>query len=127
MSILILFFVQWTHHKLRKESTNNYVKLDPAERGQFYSADSYAVLFTYTDAKDKRQKCLVYFWIGKDTSPYAHARFALGIYRMLETNLKALQNVITRKVVVYQHKEPKHFLSLFNNQVIVHKVKFCKA
>lgn len=110
-----------TTEVLVQESMNNYARLEEGERGQFFSGNAYAVLYTYTDKVDKRQKCLVYFWIGKDASLYAHPRFILGIYRMLEANLKALQNVITRKVVVYQHKEPEHFLSLFNNRVVVHR------
>jgi hypothetical protein len=111
-----------TTEVLVQESTNNYARLDETERGHFFSGDAYAILFTYTDKVDKKQKCLIYFWLGRDSSLYAHPRFALGIYKMLETNLKAMQNVITRKVVVFQHKEPAHFLSLFNNKIVIQKV-----
>jgi hypothetical protein len=45
-----------------------FTKLQPEEKGVFYSEDTYMVLNTFYDDKDE-QKYVAYFWEGQDAAP----------------------------------------------------------
>ncbi|EAL66222.1 hypothetical protein DDB_G0282725 [Dictyostelium discoideum AX4] len=92
------------------------VQLDPSTYGQFYSGDSYLVLYTYF-FKNK-DNYLIYFWQGKNSSINEKGTSALLTVE-LDDSLKGM----AKEVRVVQNKEPKHFLSVFKGRFIIHQGK----
>eukprot|EP00002_Diphylleia_rotans_P006181 TRINITY_DN154_c0_g1_i1.p1 TRINITY_DN154_c0_g1~~TRINITY_DN154_c0_g1_i1.p1 ORF type:complete len:804 (-),score=188.33 TRINITY_DN154_c0_g1_i1:762-3173(-) len=82
--------------------------------GQFYSGDSYVLLYTY-NVRGK-ENYLIYFWQGRDSTADEKGASALHA-KELDDRLNG-QAVQAR---VVQNKEPNHFLTLFKGRMIVHK------
>lgn len=83
--------------------------------GQFYSGDSYVMLYAY---KDKRGKdaWIIYFWQGLKSSQDEKGASALLAMKMDdELGGSPVQ------VRVVQNKEPEHFLRIFKGKMIVHE------
>ncbi|GAM27463.1 hypothetical protein SAMD00019534_106390 [Acytostelium subglobosum LB1] len=92
------------------------IALDPQRIGHFYSGDSYVILYSYIY---KNKDCyLIYFWQGKNSSINEKGTSAL-LTMELDDSLKGM----AKEVRVVQNKEPKHFLSVFKNKIIVHQGK----
>jgi len=88
----------------------------PQDRyGQFFSGDSYVVLYTYQDASN-RLAAFIYFWQGRDSSADERAAAAL--------QAKALDDSMGGypvQVRVVQGSEPAHFHKLFGGRMVVHQ------
>lgn len=81
--------------------------------GQFFSGDSYIVLFSYkVNSKDKY---LIYFWQGRDSSNDEKGASAL-LTKQMDDELRGEAT----QVRVVQGKEPNHFLALFKGRMVVH-------
>lgn len=84
-----------------------------ASYGQFFSGDSYIVLYRYKNAG--RDSYLLYMWQGRDSTTDEKTASAL-----LTVDLSAgLQDLPGAQVRVVQNKEPSHFLSLFAGKMVV--------
>ncbi|EGC29857.1 hypothetical protein DICPUDRAFT_51061 [Dictyostelium purpureum] len=92
------------------------VAIDPKNYGQFYSGDSYLILYTYF-FKNK-DNYLIYFWQGKNSSINEKGTSALLTVE-LDDQLKGM----AKEVRVVQNKEPKHFLTIFKGRFIIHQGK----
>eukprot|EP01132_Coremiostelium_polycephalum_P001564 gene1564-1983_t len=92
------------------------VPLDPSTYGQFYSGDSYLILYTYF-FKNK-DNYLIYFWQGRNSSINEKGTSAL-----LTIELDDQLQGMAKEVRVVQNKEPKHFLTIFKGKFIVHSGK----
>lgn len=88
------------------------------EFGQFWSGESYVVLYRYK--KGNREKSIVYFWQGRDSSineKGASALLSVEVFEDVSQIGEALQ------VRVLQQKESKHFLSVFPQGIVIHHGK----
>lgn len=81
--------------------------------GQFYGGDSYIILDTMTDETNK-QKQILYFWQGTDSSIDEKATSAI-----LTVDMDDSLGGSPIQVRVTQGKEPSHFRRLFNGKLIV--------
>jgi hypothetical protein len=82
--------------------------------GRFFGGDSYILQYTYLD-ENKKEKYILYFWQGRDSSQDEKGASAL----LTKEKDDALGGQATQ-VRVVQGKEPDHFLSLFKGRMIVH-------
>lgn len=82
--------------------------------GQFYSGDSYIVVFSY-EVKRKPYN-IIYFWQGRKSSTDEKASSAF-----LSVSLSSQLSGEATQARVVQGKEPDHFLSLFKGKMIVHQ------
>lgn len=82
--------------------------------GQFYSGDSYVLLYTYK--VNGKENYLIYFWQGRDSSNDEKGASALHA-KDLDDKLNGM--AVQARVV--QGKEPNHFLTIFKGRMIVHK------
>lgn len=89
------------------------VPVPKSQYGQFFSGDSYILLYTYL-AKN-REKYIIYFWQGRDSSSDEKGASAL-----LTKQLDDSMNGEPVQVRVVQNKEPNHFLALFKGRMVVH-------
>lgn len=90
----------------------------PAEElGQFYSGDSYIVLYEYK--KGTKKAWIIYFWQGRDSSSDEKAASAL-----LTIDLDNSLGGEPVQVRVTQGAEPEHFFALFKGKVVVHNGGF---
>eukprot|EP00595_Chromulina_sp_UTEXLB2642_P000003 CAMPEP_0196761982 /NCGR_PEP_ID=MMETSP1095-20130614/1310_1 /TAXON_ID=96789 ORGANISM="Chromulina nebulosa, Strain UTEXLB2642" /NCGR_SAMPLE_ID=MMETSP1095 /ASSEMBLY_ACC=CAM_ASM_000446 /LENGTH=818 /DNA_ID=CAMNT_0042112171 /DNA_START=51 /DNA_END=2507 /DNA_ORIENTATION=+ len=90
------------------------VPVPPEKYGQFYGGDSYVLLYTYV--KNNREKYILYFWLGNDSSADERGSAALLTKEYDDRNLKG-QAVQIR---VTQGKEPAHFRQLFKGYLVIH-------
>lgn len=82
--------------------------------GQFYSGDSYVMLYTYL--KNTKECYIIYYWQGlKSTTDEK------GASALLATRLDDEYGGAPVQVRVVQNKEPEHFLRLFKGKMIVHE------
>ena len=87
------------------------------QHGQFYSGDSYILLYTYT--KRNKKSYIIYFWQGVHSSADERGASAL-LARDLDDSLHGEP----QQVRVVQGKEPAHFLTLFKGRMVVHRGGF---
>eukprot|EP01133_Synstelium_polycarpum_P007235 gene7235-8411_t len=92
------------------------IVIDPSVHGQFYSGDSYIILYTYF--YKNKDNYLIYFWQGKNSSINEKGTSAL-LTMELDDTLKGM----AKEVRVVQNKEPRHFLSIFKGRLVVHAGK----
>jgi len=92
----------------------NKVPVEPSTYGQFYSGDSYIILYSYKIAN--KNAWIIYFWQGRNSSTDEKATAAL-----LAKDLDDSLGGEPVQVRVVQGKEPNHFLSLFKGKFIVHE------
>lgn len=92
----------------------NKVELPTNLYGQFFSGDSYILLYTYqVRGKDKH---IIYFWQGR-----ASSNDEKGSSALLAKDLDDSMGGEPVQVRVVQNKEPNHFLSLFKGKMVVHE------
>ena len=84
-------------------------------QGQFYSGDSYVILYEYKDARDK-DAAFIYFWQGHNSTQDERADSAL-IAKQLDDDLGGMPV----QVRVVQGKEPPHFYKIFENRMVIHE------
>eukprot|EP01103_Thecamoeba_quadrilineata_P020850 TRINITY_DN918_c0_g1_i4.p1 TRINITY_DN918_c0_g1~~TRINITY_DN918_c0_g1_i4.p1 ORF type:complete len:1156 (-),score=372.66 TRINITY_DN918_c0_g1_i4:17-3484(-) len=89
------------------------VDVNISEYGQFYSGESYVVLYKYT--LRMKDHYLIYFWQGRDSSINEKGSSALLTMKVDESI-----GGTAKEIRVVQNKEPKHFLAIFNRRIIVH-------
>eukprot|EP01114_Cavostelium_apophysatum_P010431 TRINITY_DN2412_c0_g1_i1.p1 TRINITY_DN2412_c0_g1~~TRINITY_DN2412_c0_g1_i1.p1 ORF type:complete len:1379 (+),score=482.22 TRINITY_DN2412_c0_g1_i1:221-4357(+) len=92
---------------------NTKVAVAKETHGQFYSSESYLILYTYIW---KNKDCyIIYFWQGRNSSILEKGTAAL-----LTIDLDDKLNGMAKEVRVVQNKEPKHFFSVFKGKFVVH-------
>ncbi|KAJ3449756.1 villin [Anaeramoeba flamelloides] len=96
----------WRIENFKKED------VDESTYGQFFSGDSYIILYTYMQGT--KECYIIYFWQGRNSSTDEKGSSALLTVE-LDEELGG-QAVQTR---VIQGKEPNHFLTLFKGKMIV--------
>jgi len=104
-----------TEGKVELWRIENFQKVAvPKEQyGQFFMGDSYILLFTYLVRG--KEKHIIYFWQGRDSSNDEKGASAL-LTKQMDDDLKGEAS----QVRVVQGKEPNHFLALFKGKMIVH-------
>ena len=83
--------------------------------GQFYSGDSYIVLYTYRPPGKSRDAYIIYFWQGRNSTADEKGASAL-----LATKMDDDLGGSPVQVRVVQGKEPSHFCSLFKGEMVIH-------
>jgi advillin len=83
--------------------------------GQFYSGDSYVLLYTYYNSSQRREENIIYFWQGRESTQDEKGSSAL-----LSAELDKDMGGSAVQVRVIQGKEPKHFRSLFKGKMVCH-------
>ncbi|ODM95069.1 Gelsolin, cytoplasmic [Orchesella cincta] len=84
----------------------------PETHGCFFGGDSYVLRYRYTEKN--REKYIIYFWQGTDSTQDEKAAAALHAIRLDdELHGKAIQ------VRVVQGNEPAHFLRIFKGRMII--------
>ncbi|XP_067138441.1 gelsolin, cytoplasmic-like isoform X3 [Centruroides vittatus] len=86
--------------------------VDESAKGMFFGGDSYVLKYTYNI--DGRERYIVYFWQGKNSSLDEKASSAIWAVK-LDNDLfgKAIQ------VRVVQGAEPQHFIRIFKGKMII--------
>jgi len=94
------------------------IRLEDSAVGEFYSGDSYVVLYRYVW---KNKDCyLIYFWQGRSATVLNKGTSA-ALTAELDDKLKAtIEAALSKEVRVVQGKEPRHFLTIFSGKFIVH-------
>lgn len=82
--------------------------------GEFYSGDSYVILYKYKE-NGRRDAAIIYYWQGRDSSQDEKASAAL-----LAKELDDSMGGYPVQVRVVQGKEPNHFFMLFKGRMVVH-------
>jgi hypothetical protein len=116
-----------------------FEKLPEKERGIFWSASCYMVLYSYT-AKDEDgdpvQRYRVYFWQGSRAGNQWYPQFMFGFFPVLERRIKSQGRHVDQvgrkrvyscfsvltfflQVHIHQGSEPKHFAMLFGSLLVV--------
>lgn len=90
------------------------VPVDPKMYGQFYSGDSYVLLYTYKVST--KENYIIYFWQGVNST--ADER---GASALIAKDMDDARGGAPVQVRVVQGKEPNHFLRLFKGKFIVHE------
>eukprot|EP00026_Physarum_polycephalum_P000343 Phypoly_transcript_00343.p1 GENE.Phypoly_transcript_00343~~Phypoly_transcript_00343.p1 ORF type:complete len:1625 (+),score=418.05 Phypoly_transcript_00343:184-5058(+) len=89
------------------------VEVPPSKYGEFYSGDSYLILYSYVF---KNKDCyLIYFWQGRNSTINEKGASAL-----LTIEQNDILKGAAKDVRVVQNKEPKHFLTVFKGKIVVH-------
>eukprot|EP01105_Mastigella_eilhardi_P007811 TRINITY_DN194_c2_g2_i1.p1 TRINITY_DN194_c2_g2~~TRINITY_DN194_c2_g2_i1.p1 ORF type:complete len:804 (-),score=184.15 TRINITY_DN194_c2_g2_i1:27-2438(-) len=92
------------------------VEIDAPKYGQFYSAESYVILYTYIW---KNKDCfLIYFWQGRNSTIVGKGTSA---YMAVDLDDRLKNSGMTKEVRVVQGKEPKHFMTVFQGKLVVHQ------
>ena len=81
--------------------------------GQFFSGDSYIVLYKYRNGS--KESYILYFWQGRDSSADEKTASALLTVELAGE----LAELPGAQVRVVQGKEPRHFLALFKGKMVV--------
>lgn len=95
---------------------NQKVAISPEHFGEFHSGESYIILYKYI-FKNKDQY-LIYFWQGRDSSVNEKGTSALMTIQLDESI-----GGVAKEIRVVQNKEPRHFISIFKNRILIHKGK----
>jgi advillin len=91
------------------------VSVDADQIGNFFSGDSYIVLYTYTPEGKAREEYIIYFWQGRNSSVDEKGTVAL-----LATKMDDDMGGRPVQVRVVQGKEPSHFCALFKGKLVIH-------
>lgn len=103
------------HGKITIWRMENFEKvlIPKADYGQFYSGDSYIILYTYID--NSKEKHIIYFWQGLNSS-----QDEKGTSAALTTALDDELGGEPVQCRVVQNKEPPHFYLMFKGKMVVH-------
>ncbi|VDO96762.1 unnamed protein product [Soboliphyme baturini] len=103
----------WEKAKVWRVENFFLMPVDKSQYGTFYSGDSYVIMYKYMD--NNRERSIVYFWQGLNSSTDEKAASAMLAARMdeKEAHGDALQ------IRVVQNKEPLHFLKMFGDDVVI--------
>ncbi|EKE38579.1 hypothetical protein ENUP19_0079G0023 [Entamoeba nuttalli] len=97
----------------------NKIEIKPEEKGVLFEAESYIILYHYKIwAKDMY---LLYFWQGRSCAVIdkgTSARLTVDFHKTLKSDTKEMR--------VVQNVETRHFLSMFNNSLIIRQGKYKK-
>ncbi|XP_057374251.1 gelsolin, cytoplasmic-like [Daphnia carinata] len=86
--------------------------VDPSAHGMFFGGDSYVIKYTYNVGGKNRY--IIYFWQGNDSSQDEKAASAIHAMRLdNEVAGKAVQVRLT------QGNEPRHFIKMFKGKMII--------
>ncbi|KAJ3427674.1 villin [Anaeramoeba flamelloides] len=96
----------WRIENFKKED------VDESTYGQFFSGDSYIILYTYMQGT--RERYIIYFWQGRHSTTDEKGTSAL---LTVELDEELGGQAVQSRVI--QGKEPNHFLSLFKGKMIV--------
>ncbi len=88
-------------------------ELGSSEVGEFFSADSYVVQYSYSSGSDR--KSVIFFWLGRDS---AHMEKGTAAARAVELAQSLGGGVPQVRVV--QGKEPPQFTALFKGAMLIH-------
>lgn len=91
------------------------VEVPRDEWGQFYSGESYIIVYTYT--MNNKEANLIYFWQGRDSSRSEKGTSAFKTVETSEGLAAATQ------IRVEQSKEERHFHAVFGDKFVIHKGK----
>ena len=91
------------------------VEVPDDQFGQFYSGDSYIVLYTYRPEGKSRDAYMLYFWQGRNSTADEKGASAL-----LATKMDDDLGGSPVQCRVVQGKEPSHFCCLFKGKMVVH-------
>ncbi|XP_078344525.1 advillin-like [Oculina patagonica] len=83
-------------------------------QGVFYSGDCYVILYTYL--KNNRERHIIYFWLGNDSTADEQGAAAAGAI--------ALDDKFSGEpyqVRVCEGKEPEHFFMIFNRRLLIYQ------
>ena len=89
------------------------VAVEEDKFGQFFSGDSYIVLYTYKPKN--REEYMLYFWQGRNST-----RDEKGASALLTTEMDDKLGGRPVQCRVTQGREPLHFCSLFAGKLIIH-------
>jgi len=86
----------------------------PKEKyGQFYSGDSYVMLYTYL--VNGKENYIIYFWQGNNSS-----QDEKGASALIAKEMDDARGGAPVQVRVVEGKEPNHFLRLFKGRMVIH-------
>ncbi|EFA79075.1 villin [Heterostelium album PN500] len=108
-----------TGSRIKVWKIEDFEKIDHPNNlyGQFFSGDSYIVLYTYM--LNNKEAHVIYYYLGRDSSINDK-----GTSAYLTVDLHDSLGGQCVQVRVVQNKESRNFLNLFKNKMIVHKGKF---
>jgi len=86
---------------------------DEEKFGKFFGGDSYVILYTYE--KDGREKRIIYFWQGNESSQDEKAASAIEAVK-----LDNQYGGAAVQVRVVQGQEPRHFIKMFAGKMVVY-------
>ena len=89
-------------------------EVDVANHGEFFGGDSYVIIYTYLVAG--RERGMIYFWLGDDSTADERGSAALLAKEMDDTRFRGGAT----QVRVTQGKSPSHFRAIFGGLMIVH-------
>jgi len=81
--------------------------------GQFYSGDSYVMLYTYL--VNGKENYIIYFWQGNNSS-----QDEKGASALIAKEMDDARGGAPVQVRVVEGKEPNHFLRLFKGKMVIH-------
>lgn len=89
------------------------VPVEASLYGQFFSGDSYVMLYTYKITT--KENYIIYFWQGNNSS-----QDEKGASALIAKDMDDARGGAPVQVRVVEGKEPNHFLRLFKGKMVVH-------
>ena len=83
-------------------------------KGEFFGGDSYIICYTYL--VNGRERAMIYFWLGNDSTADERGSAALLTKEMDDSKFSGQAT----QVRVTQGKEPAHFRAIFKGMMIIH-------
>lgn len=107
-----------TEGELKLWRIENFELVEHEVNGQFFSGDSYILLYSYGSKQPNGQylKHLIYIWQGSHSSQDERGSSVLHA-RNIQDDLPGTSS----QVRVTQNKEPDHFLKLFKGKMVIHE------
>lgn len=92
----------------------NLEELPEKSHGVFYSGDCYVVLYTYL--KNGRERHIIYFWLGNDSTADEQGAAAAGAIALDDQ-----YGGEPYQIRVCEGKEPEHFFMIFKRRLIIYQ------
>eukprot|EP01132_Coremiostelium_polycephalum_P000557 gene557-702_t len=103
-----------------------FFKLDPSEKSHFYEDDCYMIIVTikkessyYSLGSDSQTH--IYWWEGVNADLKGYPSFIHGLFPIISSKFQDSGQLEPRVYYITQRKEPKHFLDLFKQTMVIHK------